>query len=76
MSRLKQILIAVDQLANTFFGGWADETISSRVWRERERWPRAQKLVDKLFWFDPQHTYNSYLSERERSQLPPEFRNK
>ena len=26
---MKQILIAIDQLANTIIGGWADETLSS-----------------------------------------------
>ncbi len=29
--RLSQIPIAIDQLVNTLFGGWADETISSLV---------------------------------------------
>ena len=34
--RLEQIPIAIDQLVNTFFGGWADETISSAAWRKRD----------------------------------------
>ena len=34
---MKQILIAVDQLANAVIGGWADETLSSRAWREDRR---------------------------------------
>lgn len=40
---LKQILVAVDQLANTILGGWADETLSSRLWRNRHRpgWRRC-----------------------------------
>ena len=31
---MKQILIAIGQLANTVIGGWADETLSSRAWRQ------------------------------------------
>ena len=44
----KHILIGLDQLLNTLFMGWPDETLSSRCWRwELEgirAWPR--KLVD------------------------------
>lgn len=29
----KQVLIALDQLLNTLFRGYADETLSSRAWR-------------------------------------------
>lgn len=35
--RFSQIPIAFDQLVNTLFGGWADETISSAAWRKRRR---------------------------------------
>lgn len=31
--QIKQIMIAIDQLANALLGGWSDETISSRCWR-------------------------------------------
>lgn len=31
--QIKQVLIALDQLANTLAGGYADETISSRCYR-------------------------------------------
>ena len=30
---LRQNLIAFDQSINAFWGGWADETLSSRAWR-------------------------------------------
>jgi hypothetical protein len=32
---LKQVLIALDQLLNTLFKGYADETLSSRAYRLR-----------------------------------------
>lgn len=70
--RLYQSLIALDQFVNAaVFGGWADETLSSRAYRE---FPRLAKVIDWVLWFDPQHCYTSYLSERDRAQEPPELR--
>ena len=69
---MKQILIAFDQLANTVIGGWADETLSSRAWREERR--RLVVFIDCLFFWEENHCEASYISERERMQLPPEFR--
>jgi len=37
-----------------------------------KRWPR--KLIDTLFWFDKNHCFESYESERLGRQLPPELR--
>ena len=72
MNRILQSLIALDQLVNAMiFGGWADETISSRSWRE---FPKLAKVIDTLFWFDKDHCYESYVSEQLRMQLPPELR--
>jgi len=69
---LRQTVISFDQLVNAFlFGGWADETLSSRAYRE---FPRLAKIIDLLFWFDPEHCKTSYMSEAFRAQLPPEFR--
>ena len=64
-ARVKQILIAVDQLANTLIGGWADETLSARAWREQ--W-RIRPLIDTVFFFDPDHCRASFESERLRLQ--------
>lgn len=76
MSRTKRILIAVDQLFNAIFNGWPDETLSSRAWRweknGKRSWPR--RLIDTLFFFDPDHCRESYESERQGTQLPPELR--
>lgn len=75
---VKQIAIALDQLANAFLAGWADETLSSRAWRwEKDgirAWPR--KLIDWLAarLGDANHCHESYLSERRGAQLPPELR--
>ena len=69
---VKQVLIALDQLANTLLGGWADETLSARCYRvERSggpAWPRC--VIDTLFFFDPAHCETSYIAELKRQQLP------
>ena len=69
---MKHILIAIDQLANAIIGGWADETLSSRAWREDRR--RLVVVIDCIFFWEDRHCEASYISERERLQLPPEFR--
>jgi hypothetical protein len=70
--RLKQFLIAIDQLANTLAGGFADETLSARCWRERRT--TAIRVIDALFFFDPDHCENSWRSEVLRLQLPKGYR--
>lgn len=70
--KIKQILIALDQLANTLAGGWADETLSSRCWREGRG--TAIRAIDTLFFWEEQHCRSSYESERRRLQWPPELR--
>lgn len=76
MNRGKAILIALDQLVNTVFNGWPDETFSSRCWRwsrdGKRDWPR--KLVDGILFWDKNHCRESYESERVGRQLPPELR--
>lgn len=76
----RQVLIAVDQLGNALLRGWADETISARAWRKRNKhagWRRVQVAVDWVFervFSDPDHCEKSYASERLRLQSPPEVR--
>ena len=62
--KLRQVLIAIDQLANAILGGWADETLSSRAYREDRK--RMVAVIDALFFWEHKHCYRSYLSERER----------
>ena len=72
----KAVLIAADQLVNALIGGWPDETLSSRAWRwhisGKRSWP--YNVIDHLFFWETQHCYQSYISEREGRQLPPELR--
>lgn len=74
---IKNVLIAIDQLFNAVIGGYCDESLSSRAYRWDvdgvRKWPRI--VIDRLFFWEKQHCYQSYLSEREGRQLPPELRN-
>lgn len=67
----KQFIISIDQSFNTLTGGWADETISSRMYRIQSPFVR---VIDTLFFFDKDHCKRAFESERERLQLPPEMR--
>ena len=72
----KSVLIAADQLVNALLGGWPDETLSSRAWRWHvaglRSWPC--RLIDSLFFWEDNHCFAAYISEREGRQLPPELR--
>ncbi|AXK39610.1 pseudouridine synthase [Crenobacter cavernae] len=75
--RLLQIAIAVDQLLNAATpGGWADETLSSRAWRLRNRrgWGAARRAIDTLFFWQRAHCRKAFESELLRRHLPPEYR--
>ena len=76
MNYPKRVLIALDQLAGTLCGGEPDMTISAYAWlwhiQGKRHWPC--RVIDKLFWFAPDHCHASYLSELNRNQLPQEVR--
>lgn len=85
LHNIKQILIAVDQLANTIFCTifepktkcWADESLSAHCHRCKDTstfWKYFRILVDTLFFFDYNHCEEAYISEKEGKQLPPEER--
>lgn len=76
---LLQLFIGIDQLLNTLFGGWADETMSSRLWRKSGKskaWNLASTFVDALFRLAGQrdHCYAAYVSEQARQQMPVDLR--
>ena len=68
---LKQIAIAFDQLLNALLGGMADETLSARAHRTGSV---LEPLIDALFFWQMGHCFQSYLSEKDRKQLPQEYR--
>ena len=75
---MKQVLIAVDQLINTLLAGHADETLSSRAHRMREKhhphWGWTANAIDRLFFWQADHCADSHRAELERRQAPPALR--
>lgn len=70
---VQQVLIAVDQLGNALLGGWADETLSSRTYRQnsKKRWKIMEKIINFLFFFQPDHCRKAYEAEINRKQTFP-----
>lgn len=73
----RNILTALDQLANVFLKGWPDETLSARAYR----WRRDGKkkgviatVINALFFWQKDHVFSAYGNEQARRQLPPEYR--
>ncbi len=74
-----QILLWIDQGFNVLLGGWADETISARCFRQhtkKTRWFVTMRIVDSIFFWQTKHCMQSYQSELKRHQLPPHYRDK
>lgn len=74
-----QILIALDQLANATLAGFADETLSARAYRNdspvgKRRWRIARRVIDTLFFWEPGHCFKAFMSEIDRRQYPPSYR--
>jgi hypothetical protein len=72
MLNIKQILIAIDQFANTLLGGWADETFSARCYRKD--WTVLVTIIDTVFFLQTEHCKESWKWELERKDLPIEYR--
>jgi hypothetical protein len=86
MTYLFHVSIALDQLLNVVLGGYPDETLSARCWREKH-W--ARYVIDVMFWwqyryeksihdiepvFWKAHCQQSYDYEKARMDLPVEYR--
>ena len=71
-----QVLIALDQLANTLLCGYADETMSARAWRHYMDGSRSWscRLIDTLFFWQKDHCKTAWESEMSRAHLPPSMR--
>ena len=72
-----QMLLGVDQLINALFGGMADETLSSRVYRAENKNKKYGKffrpIIDGIFFWQDDHCFHSYISEVKRRHLPREL---
>ena len=77
-SWLLQNLIGIDQQFNALAGGYADETLSSRAHRMREKgqkyWRWTAAVIDAMFFWQDGHCKRAWESEIRRLQLPPHMR--
>ena len=76
---LTQVLVALDQLANAMLGGFADETLSARAYRNdspmgKRRWRIARRVIDAVFFWEPGHCFRAFMAELDRRQYPPSYR--
>jgi hypothetical protein len=77
--RIHQFLISLDQVINTLIwieDTWADETISSKCHRLNHKplFREAEKLINHLFFWEPDHCRIAFEAERKREQAPIETR--
>lgn len=74
--RILNLLIALDQFVYvliTLGEGMPDETMSAAAYRAYitgRPWGFMKRVIDRLFWFDPDHCYQAYMSEVNGTQLP------
>lgn len=77
-TRLREIAIAFDQLCNALVGGYACETFSARCYRCRDEskfWPIAMKVVNTIFFFQPEHCKQAYEAAKTvKAYTPADYR--
>lgn len=68
-SRLHRFAAWLSQGANlVLFNGSPDETVSGRAYRQGvllgdKRWARARRIIDRVFFWDPDHCFNSHAQD-------------
>lgn len=69
---LRQSWLAADQLLNALLGGMADETISSRCWRCRDRQPYAflVRLINAVVFWQNNHCRGAHAAFVARKSQP------
>lgn len=63
------VLIAIDQLVNTIFGGDPDETVSSRSGKRQEEQLWAKYLCKLLNIFESEHCKKSIEEDEGKNQV-------
>lgn len=73
---LKNIYISISQLGNTVLAGYPDESFSARCYRKRDRkyWGKAYRVINAIFFWQHNHCYESYVSEKESKHLPDSYK--
>jgi hypothetical protein len=72
LSYFRRLFVAADQLLNVILGGDEDETISSRIAKDRRRGRKfACVLCRILDWIDPHHCEKAI--ERDEGKRPGQY---
>ncbi len=72
LSYFRRLFVVLDQLLNVIFGGDEDETISSRIAKDRRRGRKfACVLCRILDWLDPDHCEKAI--ERDEGKRPGQY---
>jgi hypothetical protein len=72
LSYFRRLFVSVDQLLNVILGGHEDETISSRIAKDRRRGKAfACVLCRVLDWIDPHHCEKAI--ERDEGKRPGQY---
>ena len=72
LSYFRRLFVAADQLLNVVFGGDEDETVSSRIAKDRRRGRKfACVLCRILDWLDPDHCEKAI--ERDEGKRPGQY---
>jgi hypothetical protein len=77
--KLKQIGLWLDQGVNVLCDGYADETLSARAYRNKDKskkWNFFMRVFNKIFFWQKEHCKSAYEQEQTRRHMPPEYRNK
>ena len=75
--KLKQVLLSFDQLVNVVCAGYADETLSARAYRNREKtryWAFWYAVFNKMFFWQNNHCRGAYNDEVIRKHYPRIYR--
>lgn len=72
LSYFRRLFVAVDQLLNVILGGDEDETISSRIAKDRRRGRKLACVLCRILdWIDPNHCEKSI--ERDEGKRPGQY---
>lgn len=76
---IKQLLYWLDQGLNVFLLGYADELLSARCYRLKDKYLHffvLMLIVDAIFYvIERDHCKNAFINEKNRKYLPKEYRN-
>lgn len=67
---ISRVGIAISVLFNVILGGYSNQSFSARnyAWK-REGKPNLVWLIDKIFWFDPDHCMQAWSYWIVRKEL-------